>query len=536
MLARTNLRGPKSRITFLLTTIFCLCSCALFATTKQPSSGTAREYNAAIAQKQPADRIRDLELFALTSSGPLKVDALEVVVWEYLRAGNLARALTWANELNLADKGNALAAAVMCQDAQRSPQSIKRDELRKMANHGLDAMPRLRHPTGMSDAEFGAMRRQASLALERAAGQAPSQPRDYSTARNDSHHAATPDTSNAQSMYRMAMADLSGKSPNPRQGYWELARAVVLSGGSLQGRNIADEARRRYLKEGGTNAGWDQFLNAAEAGKPDLAPSARFASSRPITPPSSRPTSIPSQPPATALSQVDRHPKAASIKSASVTTKPAPKPDNAPPHNAQQTWAGNNAATAGIVRRHRISTGPMSLGILIETSLAGKGQRGALGNTLVDMLRHMGDDDEAFILSYDNQMVFEQDLTNDPKQLDEAMQEIRPRSGARLDEAVAFAARHLSRIASNPNRVLLVISDGRNVDSHTSALQTSTSINAAGVRIYCIGIGVDTRDERSHLQALSAGTGGQSDFISDSSQFRGATKQIAQNIGIDFRR
>jgi len=177
----------------------------------------------------------------------------------------------------------------------------------------------------------------------------------------------------------------------------------------------------------------------------------------------------------------------------------------------------------------------MSLGILIETSLTAKGRRGALGNTLVDMLRRMSDNDEAFILSYDNNLVFEQDVTNDLEQLDQAMQEIRPRGGAKLDEAVAFAAGHLARIAKNPNRVLLVISDGKNVDSHTPTLQSSSMINAAGVRIYCIGIGVDGVDGRSHLQALSAGTGGQSDFISDSSQFRGATKQVAKNIGIDFR-
>ena len=219
-------------------------------------------------------------------------------------------------------------------------------------------------------------------------------------------------------------------------------------------------------------------------------------------------------------------------KSTSVTTS-----TNAPrkPATGEPVWADSKAASPGIIRRHRVTTGPMSLGILIETSLTGNGRHGAMGNTLVDMLRHMGDDDEAFILTYDNQMVFEQDLTSDPNQLDEAMQDIHPRSGARLDEAVTFAASHLARIAKNPNRILLVISDGRNLDDHSSPARTSGVISAAGVRIYCIGIGVGTHGERSHLQALSAGTGGQSDFISDSSQFRGATKQIAQNIGIDFR-
>ncbi|MGB7553112.1 MAG: hypothetical protein WBM04_01975 [Candidatus Korobacteraceae bacterium] len=83
--------------------------------------------------------------------------------------------------------------------------------------------------------------------------------------------------------------------------------------------------------------------------------------------------------------------------------------------------------------------------------------------------------------------------------------------------------------------MLLVISDGRNVDSHDSPVRTSAQINAAGVRIYCIGMKVSELDGRYRLQALSSSTGGRSEFVSDPVQFRQATKQIAQNMGIDFR-
>lgn len=176
----------------------------------------------------------------------------------------------------------------------------------------------------------------------------------------------------------------------------------------------------------------------------------------------------------------------------------------------------------------------MSLGILIETSLA-KGSRSAVTNSLVDMLRHMGDKDEAFILTYDNNLVFEQDLTNDPQQLEDALESIKSQRGAVLDDAIAFAAGHLARIAKYPNRVLLVVSDGRNIDSQTSPLQTSAEINAAGVRIFCIGVDVTDSYGRSRLQALSSSTGGQVSFIGDTGQFRRATREMAQNMGIDFR-
>jgi len=80
-----------------------------------------------------------------------------------------------------------------------------------------------------------------------------------------------------------------------------------------------------------------------------------------------------------------------------------------------------------------------------------------------------------------------------------------------------------------------VVSDGRNIDSHASPVQTSAEINAAGVRIYCIGVDVSESYGRWRLQALSSNTGGQSSFISDPGQFRRATKEMAQNMGIDFK-
>jgi Mg-chelatase subunit ChlD len=171
----------------------------------------------------------------------------------------------------------------------------------------------------------------------------------------------------------------------------------------------------------------------------------------------------------------------------------------------------------------------------VETSLASKESRSAVVNGLTDMSRHLGDNDEAFVLTYDNNLVFETDLTDDPHQLEDALASIKPQKGAVLDDAVAFAAGHLARIAKNPNRILLVVSDGRDVESQTSPLVASAAINAAGVKIYCIGMGVEGTDGRYRLQALSSSTGGRANFIADPRQFRDATRQIAQNMGIDFR-
>lgn len=477
-----------------------------------------------MARAQPADRIRDLQRFARNASGRLRVDALEFIVGEYLRAGHRTHALTWANELQAADKENALALAVICDEMRNQTRSkTNTDRLLDTAKQGTNALPQLRRPLGMNESDFARLQRQTLAMLKGAAGYAELQRKNNVAARSDLHEALALDPGRTSDVYALALADLDGKNPDVKDGYWNLARAVQLWRGTPQGAEIAQYARSRYVNNGGTNAGWDQFLLAAASANRDMVPKSYVTTNASAN---SRTT----QARATAVQQPPKTLKSSSIAKASNP----PLNNGGTTLNSNPTVADSSIRTQPIIRQHRVSSGPISLGILIETSLTQKESRSAVVGTLTDMLRHMSDDDEAFILTYDNHLVFEQDLTTDPQQLDEAMENIKPEKGAVLDEAVAFASGHLARIAKYPNRVLLVISDGRNVDSHDSPLRTSAEINAAGVRIYCIGMEVSELGGRYRLQALSSSTGGRSEFVSGPRQFRQATKEIAQNMGINF--
>ncbi len=488
---------------------------------QQASSNELSEYTNAVAHIQPADRLIQLEGFAIHApAGPLKADALEFIIWEYLRTNRLSHGLSWANELSATDPNNAVALALLSNQARDAVEkgSLKPERLLTMANHGLDTLPQLRRPLGMNSADFVLLTRKTNALLSGAAGAAELRMKDYVAARVYLHNAVAVDANNASDVYALALADLNGPDRNVNEGYWDLARAVNLSRGTPEGVEIAQFARARYVKDGGSSSDWNQFLASASPPR-NAAKTSMMASASP-PPVVARPASRTAQPVPTA-----------SVKS----PPPITKPSNTQP--APSVWADNANPDQPIVRKRRVAaaTGPMSLGILVETSLTNKDNRSAVVNSLIDMLRHMSDKDEAFILTYDNNLVFEQDLTTDPKQLEEAMESIKPQKGAVLDDAIAFAAGHLARIAKYPNRVLLVISDGRNIDSHASPLQTSAEINAAGVRIYCIGVDVSQSDGRYRLQALSQSTGGQSSFISTPGQFRNATREIAQNMGIDFR-
>lgn len=508
------------------------------ALAQSPRGNELSQYTNAVARVDPMDRLVQLERFAVHAGpGPLRSDALEFVIWEYLRQGKVGHALVWADTLANTDKNNPVAMALLSNDARNGLErgTTKPKRLLAMASHGLDALSQLSRPPGMSEADFVELERRANVMLSDAAGAAELQMKDYVAARIYLHNAAAEQSDSARDVYAMALADLDGPDRDRREGYWCLARAVTLSRGTPEGREIARYARARYVKDGGSTSDWNQFL-AAAAPVATSTPIASLDLPQPAPPPPGRSAQR-------ATSARIARPPATVEKPAQPTTMAAtrtlglPAIQRTPPVKpAPSVWSDTETSLPAIVRKRApVTVGPISLGILVETSLAGRRNRSAVVDSLIDMLRHMSNQDEAFVLTYDHNLVFAEDLTNDPQQLEQALQGIKPQKGAVLDDAITFAAGHLARIARYPNRVLLLISDGRNADSRTSPLQTSAEINAAGVRIYCIGVDVSQSYGRYRLQLLSSSTGGQSRFISDPAQFRKATEGMAQNMGIDFR-
>jgi len=178
--------------------------------------------------------------------------------------------------------------------------------------------------------------------------------------------------------------------------------------------------------------------------------------------------------------------------------------------------------------------GPVSLGILMEASISNRENRRTVTYALTDLVRHLRQNDEAFILSFSHDLVFEQDLTSNYEYLRDAVESIKPQSGTALLDAVGFASGHLNRISrKGTNRVLLVVSDGNDINSRTSPYEVTGAIDSSGVKIYCIGVGIDNPSNRSRLQALAARSGGRATFVRPEN-FRAAAHEIAQGMGIDF--
>ncbi len=468
-----------------------------------------------------------LERFlAAAPQSSLRTDALALLVWDAKRSGSPAEE-QWARQLLTAAPENPLALATLIDSSRRAkpPAGPRETEaLAGLGERGLRALTTLRKPEGMSAREFALLEAAVKGTLSGALGIRFLDRKEYAAAQDYLRSAVAFLPNDPQYVYALALACLNAKEPNLSDGFWFLAGAVNLTQGTPTGAQLAEFANRKYAEHGGTAADWNRFLAAAAPS--GYAPPVGTAAA----PNNRRATALATAKPGSNTSRAARQTKSPpSPTSRDRNTRSSSDVPPLPPLPPEP------AAAPAAKPRPVLQPGePLSLGILIETAITGEENRRALIYSLTDLVRHLRSGDEAFVLSFSNDLVFEQDLTSDSRLLERATANIQPHPGTALFDAIAFAAGHLDRIARNRNRVLLVISDGRNTDSHTSSLELSGNINASAVRIFCIGVGVAGADGKHRLQALASRTGGQASFITDLDQFRTAAQQIAASLGINF--
>jgi hypothetical protein len=418
-----------------------------------------------------------------------------------MESGQREKARTHATERQQGDPQNALAIAIV---AETRAETVGRTDKKvaeqafELAKSGIQVYPNLDHPEGMRDGEFILLQRQVVSVLDGEAGLGYLAEKDYPSARRYLHESVAIRPEDPRYLYGLALALLDGKDPMQQEGYLYLARVVNLTRGSASGQQIAAYAQHKFEKSGGTAAGWDQYLASAVVPGTTARSQAQQASAAAAAPAAKAP--------------------ATTVAKANIPEKEVAPPESIPAPTFKREYVAR--------------TSPVSMGILVQTEHLTKENRRQILDALTDMVRHLRNDDEVFIMGYGSKLEFEQDLTGNPKLLEEAMEQIKPEAGTALLDAVGFAAGHLERIATNKNRLLLVISDGRNTPAKDNPLTLSQKLNT--VRVDCIGLDVDGDAGRRQLESLAAYSGGQVSFASNTQQLRTAAVQMAEAIGIEF--
>jgi len=490
-----------------------------------------------VKQSVISERIVAMEHYlTLAGASRLKADALEFLIWDHLRLGHHAQAAQHASELLALEPVNSLAVAVLNQDtssARGKAAAQKRLTMLKTALAGLD---QLRGPEGMPERNFQMLRRQVATMLNGAIGLSYLDAGEHLAARPPLEEAVNADPNNAQLVYGLALALLDGGTEDEYRGYWYLARAANLTAQMPQGREIADYAKRRYHSGGGADSGWQAFVASAAAldsPPPPVGSGTQSGSGTAVADATAaKPSAHGSQP----ARQTRANTAVMTTTAESIVPAPSGK------HRKDKDLPGFEATLREPERssvspepsphRPKVLAAPtqaVSLGILIETSLLTKQNRPVIISTLKEIVRNLRANDEACILVFSDQLDFEQDLTPDDQLLEDALSQIRPKSGKALLSGISFAAGHLKRIGRNANRILLVISDG---ESRSGDDTLSFRSQVAGVRIQCVGLKAAGNTERALLERIAAYSGGRASFAAGPEEFRTATLQITRSIGL----
>lgn len=101
----------------------------------------------------------------------------------------------------------------------------------------------------------------------------------------------------------------------------------------------------------------------------------------------------------------------------------------------------------------------------------------------------IGDQGEAAVLAFDHRMQLLQDFTNNADQVSEAVKKIKPGStSSRMIDAVYEAVRMLRNRPQNRRRIILLISETRDIASEGRAREALHAAQLANVNIYTVNV------------------------------------------------
>ena len=131
----------------------------------------------------------------------------------------------------------------------------------------------------------------------------------------------------------------------------------------------------------------------------------------------------------------------------------------------------------------------VSLGIVLDTS--GSMADGKMGSARAAINRFvtelLGDNDELFLMEFNDRIVLSQDWTLNRNDITRAVNRITPVGGTALYDAVAQSL-PVAAAGRHAKKALLVISDGNDSDSRISVSELRQAIRESEVLVYALGI------------------------------------------------
>ena len=164
---------------------------------------------------------------------------------------------------------------------------------------------------------------------------------------------------------------------------------------------------------------------------------------------------------------------------------------------------------------------PLRIGLILDTSNSARRalqfEKDAASEFVFNMLQGRSSKNQIFLQTYDATSSIIQDFTNDPEALNEKIRALKAGGGKALYDAIYFACKEKmlhTGPPENTRRVLVLVSDGQDVQSERTLEEALSMARQAETLIYTLGYtayGYDNPGDKT-LEQLCEGTGGAAFF------------------------
>ncbi len=169
---------------------------------------------------------------------------------------------------------------------------------------------------------------------------------------------------------------------------------------------------------------------------------------------------------------------------------------------------------------------PLRIGLLVDTSNSARRkltfEQDAASEFVFNVLQGRNSQHRVFLQTFDATSSIVQDFTNDPELLNEKVRGLKAGGGQALYDAIYFACKEKMLTVGPPEemrRVLVLISDGRDVHSERTLAEALSMTHRAETAIYAIGnnaYGYDNPGDKI-LKLIAVETGGAAFFPEEKS-------------------
>jgi Ca-activated chloride channel family protein len=186
------------------------------------------------------------------------------------------------------------------------------------------------------------------------------------------------------------------------------------------------------------------------------------------------------------------------------------------------------------IKKFRREDVPVSMGLIIDNSGSMKEKRARVDAASIALVKASNPDDEVFIVSFNDDAWIESDYTNDIKKLESALDNLNPKGGTAMRDAISLSIDKVKE-GKKDKKVLVVVTDGNDNTSEITLEQLVRKAQQSQVLIYCIGLlseeePHEARSAKRALKELAEASGGQDYYAKDLAEVAKITPQVANEI------